>query len=180
MGVAGHFKEIYGADFMGDLCKPEKVCVRKYIDRSDHDRRLNRYVSSDASHIFQEAFEKVLAALPAREGEERTQQLVLFEDSFKNLMAAKDFGMKTVLIRTCIIFFSTIADDDKDMTLEIHMHTLYTFTDSETVEEEGRSEDVSQKKILYSRILCPLPVLNVTHRISTKSMLWSHAWPFPK
>jgi len=59
---------------MGDHCKPEK-----------------------------EAFEKVLAALPLEDGEgeegrEGGRVVVFFEDSFKNLLAARELGMKTVLI----------------------------------------------------------------------------------
>ncbi|GAB5034109.1 Hypothetical protein NocV09_01700710 [Nannochloropsis oceanica] len=72
LGVERHFDGVYGSDHMGDYCKPEK-----------------------------EAFEKVLAALPVSslEGEgEKGREVVLFEDSFKNLMAAKELGMKTILI----------------------------------------------------------------------------------
>ena len=72
LGVERHFDGVYGSDHMGDYCKPEK-----------------------------EAFEKVLAALPlpSLEGEgEEGREVVFFEDSFKNLMAAKELGMKTVLI----------------------------------------------------------------------------------
>jgi len=86
LGVERHFEGIFGSEHMGDHCKPEP-----------------------------EAFEKVLKAIPltlvegrdGREGNaaEETGQdgwagesIVLFEDSFKNLMAAKQLGMKTVLI----------------------------------------------------------------------------------
>lgn len=86
LGVERHFEGIFGSEHMGDHCKPEL-----------------------------EAFEKVLKAIPltlaegrdGREGNaaEETRQdgwagesIVLFEDSFKNLMAAKQLGMKTVLI----------------------------------------------------------------------------------
>ena len=76
LGVERHFDAVYGSDHMGDYCKPEK-----------------------------EAFEKVLAALPVLEDEgeegregEGGREVVFFEDSFKNLMAAKELGMKTVLI----------------------------------------------------------------------------------
>lgn len=66
MGVGDLFEGIYGADHMGEVCKPDE-----------------------------EAFEKVLSVLPSER-----QQIVFFEDSFKNLMAAKKFGWKTVLIGT--------------------------------------------------------------------------------
>jgi len=74
LGVEKHFDGIYGSDHMGDHCKPEK-----------------------------EAFEKVLAALPLEDGEgeegrEGGREVVFFEDSFKNLLAARELGMKTVLI----------------------------------------------------------------------------------
>ena len=47
----------------------------------------------------QEAFQKVLDALPlqSEDGQPRPE-VVLFEDSVKNLMMAKELGMRTILI----------------------------------------------------------------------------------
>jgi hypothetical protein len=44
---------------------------------------------------WQEVFDKVLAALPATV---KPDEVVLFEDSFKNLEMARSLGMRTVLI----------------------------------------------------------------------------------
>ena len=81
LGVRHHFVGVFGADLMGDVCKPERA-----------------------------AFDKVLAALGEKEeeeaegdGERSYSNVVFFEDSFKNLMAAKAMGMKTVLIRKSLL-----------------------------------------------------------------------------
>jgi FMN phosphatase YigB (HAD superfamily) len=116
--VADHFEAIYGCDYMGDVCKPEQArtwdwgriaCAAmhayKSIDRSIHP-------SVRPPHLPQQAaFEKVLAALPPRahtgEGSRDVgpphDDVVFFEDSFKNLMAGRALGMRTVLIRKSVV-----------------------------------------------------------------------------
>ena len=65
LGVSDLFAGVYGADFMGDTCKPEEG-----------------------------AFARVLEASGAR-----AATSAMFEDSLRNVIAAKKLGMTTVFIR---------------------------------------------------------------------------------
>ena len=65
LGVSDLFAGVYGADFMGDACKPEEG-----------------------------AFARVLEASGAR-----AATSAMFEDSLRNVIAAKKLGMTTVFIR---------------------------------------------------------------------------------
>ena len=65
LGISDLFAGVYGADFMGDACKPEEG-----------------------------AFGRVLEACGAR-----AATSAMFEDSLRNVIAAKKLGMTTVFIR---------------------------------------------------------------------------------
>lgn len=66
LGLNGEFDGVFGADAMGDVCKPERA-----------------------------AFEKVMASAGID-----PKTTAFFEDSVKNLAAAAELGMTTVLIRS--------------------------------------------------------------------------------
>jgi putative hydrolase of the HAD superfamily len=65
LGIREHFEHVYGADFMGDMCKPEEAAFQKVIDD----------IGVAATNC------------------------VMFEDSIKNVVAAKAMGMKTIFVR---------------------------------------------------------------------------------
>lgn len=65
LGIREHFEKVYGADFMGDSCKPEA-------------RSFNAVVEDVGTTC---------------------EECVMFEDSIKNVVAAKQLGMKTVFVR---------------------------------------------------------------------------------
>lgn len=153
-----HTQAIYGADFLGDVCKPEKAsAVRKQAPRArecilPHPPLLFCCPCPPQTQTRQAAFDKVLAALPPRAHRGETERrdgapphdnCVFFEDSFKNLVAGKAMGMRTVLIRAsrvavgwCRRVVSSVVFFDRT---HASLPTKSHDTESETVEEEGRS-----------------------------------------
>ena len=65
LGVAGHFEHVYGADWLGSVCKPEEAAFRRVCDD--------------------------IGCAP--------QDVVFFEDSYKNLVTAHKLGMATVMVK---------------------------------------------------------------------------------
>lgn len=104
LGVRDCFNRIYGADFMGNCCKPEPA-----------------------------SFEAVLNDLQLPHAQQQQQQqgeVILFEDSLKNLRAAKElFGMRTVLVHSMTAEEEGAADFSKSSQLEYVDAAVTTLSD---------------------------------------------------
>ena len=100
LGISNHFNKIYGADFLGDICKPEK-----------------------------DAFEMVLRDIGI-EG----PQAIFFEDSYKNLVTAKEIDMQCVLVKGGgLTAHEESVDREKEKILDLIVTTLSDVEDQNKI-----------------------------------------------
>ena len=90
LGITNHFDKIYGADFMEDICKPQK-----------------------------EAFLKVLNDINI----DNPSDVCFFEDSYKNLVTAKELGMTTVFVKGYTADEEGVSKED-ELILDAIVNTL--------------------------------------------------------
>lgn len=101
LNILDQFEYVYGADFMGDTCKPSKEAFGKVIrDVKRRMKAMDGVRSDDDVHSVDED------DITEEEEEEGIQkpfdddEVFMFEDSLKNLVSAKDnFNITGVLIK---------------------------------------------------------------------------------
>ena len=92
LGLDGEFDGVFGADAMGDVCKPERAAFEKITTAAGIDPKTTAF----------------------------------FEDSVKNLAAAAEMGMTTVLIRS-----HTAAEEGARTDGFAPNHTIEAVTEAE-------------------------------------------------
>jgi FMN phosphatase YigB (HAD superfamily) len=91
LNILDQFDHVYGADFMGDTCKPSKEAFSKVL--RDIQRRMRKKANDDNNN---EEMEDNTIQKPF----ENDDEVFMFEDSLKNLVSAKDnFNITGVLIK---------------------------------------------------------------------------------
>ena len=86
LGIEDEFEEVYGADFMGDSCKPEKEAIERVL--RDVKKRFFCRPQNNSSSISEEPFKF------------KANEVFFFEDSLKNLASAKaNFNITGVLVK---------------------------------------------------------------------------------
>lgn len=91
LNILDQFDHVYGADFMGDTCKPSKEAFSKVL--RDIQRRMRKTTNDDNND---EEMEDNTIQNPF----ENDDEVFMFEDSLKNLVSAKEnFNITGVLIK---------------------------------------------------------------------------------